>query len=81
MPLKQILTSNLEDSKIGKIIIFIILSLIIFVVVADQFSLENKCRRKVAGLIRLLPAELKGSSMVLESVQQQEIEKCVKESK
>lgn len=81
MQLKQILTSNLEDSKIGKIIIFIVLFLLAFAIVADQFSLENRCKRKIANLVGLLPEELKGKSIVLESVQRREIEKCVEESK
>lgn len=81
MQIKQILTSNLEDSKAGKIVIFILVLLVALLIIGDQFSIENRCKRKVERLVNQLPAGLKSNSAALEGVQRLEIENCVNESK
>lgn len=81
MKLKEVLTFNIGNSKIGKLAIGIFLILIAVVVIAGQFSIESRCERKVMGKLEQLPNELTVSSSVLKSIQKQEIEKCVKESK
>lgn len=70
---------NFLYSKFGKIFIIAILVFILFVAVSTQFSVENKCKRKVEGLVKLLPSELVTNKIALESVKRQEIAKCINE--
>lgn len=81
MKLKELATLNIEDTKVGRAIIIAVGLLITGLIIADQFSVENKCRREVTGLMNQLPAEFRSHPSVVETVIDSEVRDCVEKAK
>jgi hypothetical protein len=68
-------------SKFGKILIVTVLVYVAYTIVASQLSSESVCKREVDSYLRSLPSEITSNKRALESVKNQELAKCLNESK
>jgi len=79
---KQVLTTNLESTKIGRVIILLLAGLLIAFFIFNYFSVERKCERKVNSTMELF-TETTGmypSSTLMRSEKEQMVKECISES-